>query len=57
MKKPVLGSTITLRLTGDEINLVYQLSQKGITQVSVFRRGLQAYEADLVGDLTQNNIS
>lgn len=53
--KNKLRQPISLSITEQESELLYQLNAKGIKNISVFRRGLQAYEADLIGDITQNN--
>lgn len=46
---------ISISITPEESELVDKLQAKGITIISLFRRGLREYEEDCVKDLTQNN--
>lgn len=57
MPKPKLSQPISLRITEAESELLSKLMEKGVKQIDCFRRGLRAYEADCVEDLTQGNVS
>lgn len=52
-----LKRQLSLSITSDEAILLGKLEDKGVSIVSVFRRGLKIYAEDYIDELTQNNNS
>lgn len=54
----MIKETITISITPEEKMLAHKLKEeRNITQVAIFRMGLNAIKQTLVVDLTQNNNS
>lgn len=52
-----LRQPISLSITVEEANILQKLNDKGISNISVFRRGLKVFCEDTIDTLTQNNNS
>lgn len=55
MKTNKLRQPVSLSITAEEANILQKLNDKGINNISVFRRGLKVYCEETIGSLTQNN--
>lgn len=57
MKTNKLRQPVSLSITVEESNILNKLNEKGISNISVFRRGLKHYEEDYIDELPQNNTA